>query len=93
MKLIFLIIKLIAKLYSNDCFNEKAKLKKWGLLSFTKKPKSTINLQKGVEGASLTEDGINQVKQLIEYLSKEQSKCRFYQFVKTYIIKWLIFLK
>ncbi|XP_076628840.1 uncharacterized protein LOC143345518 [Colletes latitarsis] len=57
----------------NDCFNEKAKLKKWGLLSFTKKPKSTINLQKGVEGASLTEDGINQVKQLIEYLSKEQN--------------------
>ncbi|XP_053984077.1 uncharacterized protein LOC128879184 [Hylaeus volcanicus] len=57
----------------NDCFNEKAKLKKWGLLSFTKKPKSTINLQKGIEGASLTEDGINQVKQLIEYLSKEQN--------------------
>lgn len=56
----------------NDCVNEKAKLKKWGLLSFTKKPKSTINLQKG-EGACLTEDGINQVKQLIEYLSKEQN--------------------
>ncbi|XP_017888249.1 uncharacterized protein LOC108629853 isoform X2 [Ceratina calcarata] len=56
----------------NDCVNEKAKLKKWGLLSFTKKPKSTINLQKS-EGACLTEDGINQVKQLIEYLSKEQN--------------------
>ncbi|XP_033307022.1 uncharacterized protein LOC117209297 [Bombus bifarius] len=57
----------------NDCINEKTKLKKWGLLSFSKKPKSTINLQKGVEGASLSEDGINQVKQLIEYLSKEQN--------------------
>ncbi|XP_078043397.1 uncharacterized protein LOC144473420 [Augochlora pura] len=57
----------------NDCINEKAKLKRWGLLGFAKKPKSTINLQKGVEGANLTEDGINQVKQLIEYLSKEQN--------------------
>lgn len=57
----------------NDCINEKTKLKKWSLLSFSKKPKSTINLQKGVEGASLSEDGINQVKQLIEYLSKEQN--------------------
>ena len=57
----------------NDCINEKGKLKKWGLLSFTKKPKSTINLQKGAEGASLSEDGINQVKQLIEFLSKEQN--------------------
>lgn len=61
-------------LSSNDCINEKAKLKKWGLLSFSKKPKSTINLQKGVEGASLSEEGINQAKQLIEYLYKEQSK-------------------
>ncbi|XP_043526456.1 uncharacterized protein LOC122537400 isoform X1 [Frieseomelitta varia] len=58
---------------SNDCINEKTKLKKWSLLSFSKKPKSTINLQKGIEGVSLSEDGINQVKQLIEYLSKEQS--------------------
>ncbi|KAF3420936.1 hypothetical protein E2986_03543 [Frieseomelitta varia] len=57
----------------NDCINEKTKLKKWSLLSFSKKPKSTINLQKGIEGVSLSEDGINQVKQLIEYLSKEQS--------------------
>ncbi|XP_033340525.2 uncharacterized protein LOC117228697 [Megalopta genalis] len=57
----------------NDCINEKAKLKRWGLLGFAKKPKSTINLQKGIEGANLTEDGINQVKQLIEYLSKEQN--------------------
>lgn len=58
---------------SNDCIIEKAKLKKWGILNFARKPKSTINLQK-VEGASLSENGINQVKQLIEYLSKEQSK-------------------
>ncbi|XP_035737732.1 uncharacterized protein LOC118448498 [Vespa mandarinia] len=56
----------------NDCIIEKAKLKKWGILNFARKPKSTINLQK-VEGASLSENGINQVKQLIEYLSKEQS--------------------
>lgn len=59
---------------SNDCINEKTKLKKWSLLSFSKKPKSTINLQKEVEGANLSENGINQVKQLVEYLSKEQSK-------------------
>ncbi|KAK2584158.1 hypothetical protein KPH14_006589 [Odynerus spinipes] len=56
----------------NDCTAEKAKLKKWGILNFARKPKSTINLQK-IEGVSLSEDGINQVKQLIEYLSKEQS--------------------
>ncbi|XP_014614832.1 PREDICTED: uncharacterized protein LOC106792821 isoform X2 [Polistes canadensis] len=54
----------------NDCIIEKAKLKKWGI--FARKPKSTINLQK-LEGVSLSENGINQVKQLIEYLSKEQS--------------------
>ncbi|XP_015186045.1 PREDICTED: dentin sialophosphoprotein-like [Polistes dominula] len=54
----------------NDCNIEKAKLKKWGI--FARKPKSTINLQK-LEGVSLSENGINQVKQLIEYLSKEQS--------------------
>nr|XP_034196046.1 uncharacterized protein LOC117611818 isoform X2 [Osmia lignaria] len=57
----------------SDCINEKTKLKKWGLLSFSKKPKSTINLQKGIEGANLSEDGINQMKQLIDYLSKEQN--------------------
>ncbi|KAG7200985.1 hypothetical protein KM043_003341 [Ampulex compressa] len=57
----------------NDCVGEKAKLKKWGLLSFAKKPKSTINLQKGSEGANLSEEGINQMKRLIEYLSKEQN--------------------
>nr|XP_012147067.1 PREDICTED: protein PF14_0175 isoform X1 [Megachile rotundata]XP_012147068.1 PREDICTED: protein PF14_0175 isoform X1 [Megachile rotundata]XP_012147069.1 PREDICTED: protein PF14_0175 isoform X1 [Megachile rotundata] len=57
----------------DDCINEKTKLKKWGLLSFSKKPKSTINLQKGMEGASLSEDGINHMKQLIDYLSKEQN--------------------
>lgn len=51
---------------------EKAKLKKWGILHFTKKSKSTLNLQKGAEGGSLTKEGINQVKKLVEYLSKEQ---------------------
>ncbi|XP_066598607.1 uncharacterized protein RhoGAP54D [Prorops nasuta] len=55
----------------NDCITEKAKEKKWSLLSFSKKPKSTISLQKGVEGASLTEDGIKQVKKLIDYLINE----------------------
>lgn len=30
--------------------------------------------QKGPEGAMLTPEGINQVKQLIEYLSQEQCK-------------------
>ncbi|XP_012268866.2 uncharacterized protein LOC105693480 [Athalia rosae] len=58
----------------DDCVVEKAKLKKWGLISFSKKPKSIINLQKGVsEGAPLTHEGIVQVKQLIEYLSIESS--------------------
>ncbi|XP_024941735.1 uncharacterized protein LOC107268684 isoform X2 [Cephus cinctus] len=56
-----------------DCVAEKAKEKKWGLLSFSKKPKSTMNLQKGMEGIALTQEGIIQVKQLIKYLSKEQS--------------------
>ena len=60
--------------FSNECVIEKAKLKKWGLLSFSKKPKSTMNLQKGNEGAALTHEGINQVKRLVEYLSKEQCK-------------------
>jgi broad specificity phosphatase PhoE len=53
---------------------EKAKLKKWGILHFSKKSKSMPNVQKGPEGAALTKDGINQVRQLVEYLSKEQCK-------------------
>lgn len=58
---------------------EKAKLKRWGLLNFSKKPKSVMNLhqQKGIasyEGTILTSEGINQVKLLMEYLSKEQCK-------------------
>ena len=60
-------------------------MKKWGLLHFSKKPKSMINLQKGMEGASLTKEGINQVKQLVKYLSKEQ--CNYYKsdnFVKEF---------
>jgi len=47
---------------------------KWGLLSFIKKSKSSINLEKGTEGVMLSEDGINHLTQLIDYLSKEQSK-------------------
>ncbi|KAK0182955.1 hypothetical protein PV327_001035 [Microctonus hyperodae] len=57
----------------NDPITEKAKLKKWGLLNFSKKPKSTMNLQqKTVERGTLTSERISQVKQLIDYLSKEQ---------------------
>ncbi|XP_029678828.1 uncharacterized protein LOC115244943 [Formica exsecta] len=57
----------------NDGITEKARLKKWGLLSFTKKPKSSVNLEKGTEGVTLSEDGISHVTQLIDYLSKEQN--------------------
>ncbi|CAB0041734.1 unnamed protein product [Trichogramma brassicae] len=51
----------------------KAKLKKWGILPFSKKTKTAIQSQKGTEGSVLTEEGIEQVKQLVEYLSKEDS--------------------
>lgn len=55
--------------FSNECVAEKAKFKKWSL--FPKKSKS-----RGVmEGAPLTQEGICQVYQLIEFLSKEPSKC------------------
>ncbi|XP_024873944.1 uncharacterized protein LOC112455950 isoform X1 [Temnothorax curvispinosus] len=57
----------------SDGTNEKARLKKWGLLSFTKKSKSSVNLDKGTEGGMLSEDGINHLTQLIDYLSKEQN--------------------
>ncbi|XP_020299112.1 rho GTPase-activating protein 19-like isoform X3 [Pseudomyrmex gracilis] len=56
----------------DDGINEKAPLKKWGLLSFAKKSKSSINTDK-TEGITLSEDGIKQVMQLVEYLSKEQN--------------------
>ncbi|KAG5318581.1 RHG19 protein, partial [Pseudoatta argentina] len=57
----------------SDGITEKARLKKWGLLSFTKKSKSSVNLEKGTEGVMLSEDGINHLTQLIDYLSKEQN--------------------
>lgn len=60
--------------YSNDCVMEKAKLKKWGLISFSKKSKSSLNLHKGSEGTPLTQEGIKQVKRLINYLSQEECK-------------------
>jgi len=60
--------------FFSDGITEKARLKKWGLLSFTKKSKSSVSLEKGTENVMLSEDGINQVTQLIDYLSKEQSK-------------------
>ncbi|XP_012215297.1 rho GTPase-activating protein 24-like isoform X1 [Linepithema humile] len=57
----------------DDGITEKARLKKWGLLSFAKKSKSSVSLEKGTEGVMLSEDGINQVTQLIDYLSQEQN--------------------
>ncbi|XP_012535408.2 uncharacterized protein LOC105836129 [Monomorium pharaonis] len=57
----------------DDGTTEKARLKKWGLLSFTKKSKSLVNLEKSTEGVMLSEDGINHLTQLIDYLSKEQN--------------------
>ncbi|KAJ8664737.1 hypothetical protein QAD02_006399 [Eretmocerus hayati] len=55
-----------------DVVTEKGKLKKWGILNFSKKPKTPLSLQKGSEGATLTKEGLNQVKHLVEYLSKDQ---------------------
>ncbi|XP_044745185.1 rho GTPase-activating protein 19 isoform X2 [Coccinella septempunctata] len=53
----------------NEYLNEKSKNKKWKLVSFMKKSKSTDTL----EGFPLTQEGISQVYQLIEYLKKEQN--------------------
>lgn len=58
--------------FSNESAAEKTKFKKWSFVPFTKKPKNT---NRGVmDGAPLTQEGICQVYQLIEYLSKEPSK-------------------
>ncbi|KYN28414.1 PREDICTED: uncharacterized protein LOC108770410 isoform X1 [Trachymyrmex cornetzi] len=57
----------------SDGITEKARLKKWGFLNFTKKSKSSVNLEKGTEGVMLSEDGINHLTQLIDYLSMEQN--------------------
>ncbi|XP_018377489.1 PREDICTED: uncharacterized protein LOC108770410 isoform X2 [Trachymyrmex cornetzi] len=57
----------------DDGITEKARLKKWGFLNFTKKSKSSVNLEKGTEGVMLSEDGINHLTQLIDYLSMEQN--------------------
>ena len=59
--------------FSCDCASEKTKsrLQKWVFVPFSKKGKCAT---KGVmEGAPLTQEGICQVYQLIEFLSKEQS--------------------
>ncbi|KAJ9581003.1 hypothetical protein L9F63_023814, partial [Diploptera punctata] len=60
-----------------DCASEKAKtslLQKWNFVPFAKKGRNT---SKGVmEGAPLTQEGICQVYQLIEFLSKEQNICQ-----------------
>lgn len=52
-----------------DLLTDKSKLRKWGLSAFGKKVKT-----KGVsEGTPLTQEGICQVYQLIEFLKKEQN--------------------
>lgn len=60
--------------FSSECPAEKDKLRqllKWGLAPFTKKGRQTPKV--GLEGQSLTKQVINQVYQLIEFLSKEES--------------------
>ncbi|KAG5885773.1 hypothetical protein JTB14_031209 [Gonioctena quinquepunctata] len=52
-----------------ECFSEKGKLKRWNLVPFSKKSK----LRGVMEGAPLTQEGICQVYQLIEFLKKEDS--------------------
>ncbi|XP_069705014.1 rho GTPase-activating protein 19 isoform X2 [Periplaneta americana] len=68
-------LSFVLDLNTDDCeySSEKAKsrLQKWGLMPFSKKGKC---LAKGVmEGAPLTQEGICQVFQLIEFLSKDQN--------------------
>lgn len=60
--------------YSNDQVTEKAKLKKWGILHFSKKPRTPQSSTKSSEGITLTKEVISQMKQLIEYLSQEKCK-------------------
>ncbi|RZC31864.1 RhoGAP domain containing protein, partial [Asbolus verrucosus] len=53
----------------NEGLSDKNKLKKWCIVPFNKKSKS-----RGImEGAPLTQEGICQVYQLIEFLKKEQN--------------------
>ncbi|XP_071448034.1 uncharacterized protein RhoGAP54D [Hetaerina americana] len=68
-------LSFLLDLNTDECDSASDKVKsralKWNLLPFAKKSKSQ---SKGVmEGAPLTQEGICQVYQLIEYLSKEQS--------------------
>ncbi|KAJ4439220.1 hypothetical protein ANN_07339 [Periplaneta americana] len=68
-------LSFVLDLNTDDCeySSEKAKsrLQKWGLMPFSKKGKCPA---KGVmEGAPLTQEGICQVFQLIEFLSKDQN--------------------
>ncbi|KAJ8962003.1 hypothetical protein NQ314_005785 [Rhamnusium bicolor] len=54
----------------NECFTDKGRMKKWALVPFGKKSKS-----RGVmEGAPLTQEGICQVYQLIEFLKKRTKR-------------------
>ncbi|PSN46208.1 hypothetical protein C0J52_13145 [Blattella germanica] len=72
-------LSFVLDLSTDDCdgTSEKAKsklLQKWNFVPFSKKGKYT---SKGVmEGAPLTQEGICQVYQLIEFLSKEQNICQ-----------------
>ncbi|PNF26273.1 hypothetical protein B7P43_G02660 [Cryptotermes secundus] len=66
----------IIELERCECASEKARsrLQKWGFVPFSKKGKCAV---KGVmEGAPLTQEGICQVYQLIDFLSKEQNICQ-----------------
>lgn len=54
--------------YRNDCPTDKSKLKKWNLVPFGKR-----KLRGVMDGAPLTQEGICQAYQLIEFLRKEQS--------------------
>ncbi|XP_072386617.1 rho GTPase-activating protein 19-like isoform X2 [Diabrotica undecimpunctata] len=53
----------------NDSLPEKSRIKKWNLVPFAKKSK----LRGVVEGAPLTQEGICQIFQLIEYLKLEEN--------------------
>lgn len=56
--------------FRNDAFTEKSKIKKWNIAPFNKK----FKLRGIMEGLPLTQEGICQVYQLIEYLKFGDSK-------------------
>lgn len=60
--------------FRNDTFTEKSKIKKWNIVPFNKK----LKLRGIMEGLPLTQEGICQVYQLIEYLKSGDSKSKFF---------------